>query len=31
MLSANTKMAKYEETLYTALHAQTPYRHGVNC
>jgi hypothetical protein len=25
------KMAKYEKPLHTALHAQTYYRHGVNC
>jgi len=24
------KMAKYEKTLHTALHAQTSYHHGVN-
>jgi hypothetical protein len=25
------KMAKYEKSFTTALHAQTSYRHGVNC
>jgi hypothetical protein len=25
------KMAKYEKSFTTAIHAQTSYRHGVNC
>ena len=25
------KMAKYENPLHMALHAQTSYHHGVNC
>ena len=29
--SLTEKMAKYEINRYTALHAETSYRHGVNC